>query len=91
MLQLILLVYTPKANIHTVGKSLREPGLLLDHPELLVDIQRISQGYYCNPHNPPPDGHGGAKEAASNGHISYMDHQETPKHLHSATQIYGAA
>jgi SWI/SNF-related matrix-associated actin-dependent regulator of chromatin subfamily A3 len=67
ILPLILLVYTPKGNIQVVGNFLREQGLLLDHPELPADIQRVSQCFYYNPHNPPPGGHARAKEAANGG------------------------
>jgi hypothetical protein len=67
MLPLILLVYTPKGNTQVVGNFLREQGLLLDHPELPADVQRISQCFYSNPHNPPPGGHAHAKDAAGGG------------------------
>ena|SRR6266508_2223823 len=52
-----MLVYTPKGNIPVVGKYLRDCNLLLDHPTLPFDLQRITY-HYCNPHNPPPEGPG---------------------------------
>ena len=57
ILQLQLLVFTPKGNIPVVAKYLVQNGLFLDHPSLPTDIQHASSGYYYNPHNPPPGGH----------------------------------
>lgn len=56
ILPLILLVYTPKGNIPPVGNYLQQNGLLLDHPSLATDTQRLLNQYYYNPHNPPPGG-----------------------------------
>ncbi|KAG6821357.1 hypothetical protein H0H93_014154 [Arthromyces matolae] len=57
ILPLQMLVYTPKGNIPVVGDYLRQVPLLLDHPTLPYDIQRLSNFHYHNPHNPPPGGH----------------------------------
>ncbi|EIN14061.1 hypothetical protein PUNSTDRAFT_95600 [Punctularia strigosozonata HHB-11173 SS5] len=57
ILPLQLLVYTPKGNIPVVGGYLSQHGLLLDHPTLSQDYQRLSSAHYYNPHNPPPGGH----------------------------------
>lgn len=57
MLPLQLLVFTPKGNIPVVGLYLQQHGLLLDHPTLAHDLQRLATQHYTNPHNPPPGGH----------------------------------
>ncbi|TBU34696.1 SNF2 family N-terminal domain-containing protein [Dichomitus squalens] len=57
ILQLQMLVFTPKGNIDVVSQYLHANGLYLDHPTLPSDIQYVSSSYYCNPHNPPPGGH----------------------------------
>ncbi|KAI0652068.1 SNF2 family N-terminal domain-containing protein [Trametes meyenii] len=57
ILQLQMLVYTPKGNIPVVSGYMHQNGLYLDHPTLPSDIEHISSGYYYNPHNPPPGGH----------------------------------
>ncbi|KAH8099375.1 SNF2 family N-terminal domain-containing protein [Cristinia sonorae] len=67
ILPLQLLVFTPKGNIPAVSGFLHQYGLLLDHPTLPSDIQRLSGQHYHNPHNPPPGGHKAALLNASNG------------------------
>ncbi|KAI0361389.1 hypothetical protein OH77DRAFT_1417643 [Trametes cingulata] len=57
ILQLQMLVYTPKGNIPVVSAYMRQNGLYLDHPTLPSDIEHVSSSYYYNPHNPPPGGH----------------------------------
>ncbi|KAI0778401.1 SNF2 family N-terminal domain-containing protein [Trametes elegans] len=57
ILQLQMLVYTPKGNIPVVSAYLHQNGLYLDHPTLPPDIEQVSSGYYYNPHEPPPGGH----------------------------------
>ncbi|KAI0756790.1 SNF2 family N-terminal domain-containing protein [Daedaleopsis nitida] len=57
ILQMQLLVFTPKGNIPVVSHYLHQNGLYLDHPSLPTDVQHASSGYYYNPHNPPPGGH----------------------------------
>ncbi|CDO72991.1 hypothetical protein BN946_scf185007.g45 [Trametes cinnabarina] len=57
ILQLQMLVYTPKGNIPVVSAYMHQNGLYLDHPSLPQDIATVSAGYYYNPHNPPPGGH----------------------------------
>ncbi|KAI0639627.1 SNF2 family N-terminal domain-containing protein [Trametes polyzona] len=57
ILQMQMLVYTPKGNIPVVSAYLQQHGLLLDHPSLPCDINHVSANYYHNPHNPPPGGH----------------------------------
>ncbi|RPD57037.1 hypothetical protein L227DRAFT_578225 [Lentinus tigrinus ALCF2SS1-6] len=58
ILQLQMLVFTPKGNIPVVSHYLHQNNLYLEHPSLPSDIHHASAGYYCNPHNPPPGGHG---------------------------------
>lgn len=53
----MLLVYTPMGNITVVSQYLQQKGLLLDHPTLPTDQQRLQSCHYANPHNPPPGGH----------------------------------
>ncbi|THH33466.1 hypothetical protein EUX98_g728 [Antrodiella citrinella] len=57
ILPLQLLVFTPKGNIPVVSGYLQQSGLLLDHPTLPSDLQRLHGQHYHNPHNPPPGGH----------------------------------
>ncbi|PIL31733.1 hypothetical protein GSI_06437 [Ganoderma sinense ZZ0214-1] len=57
ILQMQMLVFTPKGNIPVVSQYLLSNGLYLDHPTLPCDVQHASSGYYYNPHNPPPGGH----------------------------------
>ncbi|KXN85676.1 Putative SWI/SNF-like matrix-associated actin-dependent regulator [Leucoagaricus sp. SymC.cos] len=58
VMQLQLLVYTPKGNIMVVGNYLQQCNLLLDHPIPPFDHDcRLAQYPYYNPHNPPPGGH----------------------------------
>lgn len=53
----MLLVYTPMGNITVVSQYLQQKGLLLDHPSLPTDQQRLQSCHYANPHNPPLGGH----------------------------------
>ncbi|KAH9944198.1 SNF2 family N-terminal domain-containing protein [Epithele typhae] len=57
ILQLQLLVFTPKGNIPVVSHYLATNSLYLDHPTHPTDVQHASSQYYHNPHNPPPGGH----------------------------------
>ncbi|KAI0830531.1 SNF2 family N-terminal domain-containing protein [Trametes gibbosa] len=57
ILQMQMLVYTPKGNIPVVSAYMQQHGLLLDHPSLPADIEHVNSTYYYNPHNPPPGGH----------------------------------
>ncbi|EPT01479.1 hypothetical protein FOMPIDRAFT_1120060 [Fomitopsis schrenkii] len=68
ILPLQLLVYTPKGNIPVVGGYLQQYGLLLDHPTLPGDIQRVMSQFYYNPHNPPPGGHNRNNQAGRLGY-----------------------
>ncbi|CAL1695094.1 unnamed protein product [Somion occarium] len=71
ILPLQMLVFTPKANIPAVSSFFQQNGLLLDHPTLPSDIQRLSapDQYYFNPHNPPPGGF--ARASAGLGRPGY--------------------
>ncbi|CCL98504.1 uncharacterized protein FIBRA_00503 [Fibroporia radiculosa] len=66
ILPLQLLVYTPKGNIPVVANYLHQSGLLLDHPSIPSDHQRLLTQYYFNPHNPPPGGHARSPAGLSN-------------------------
>ncbi|KZV93796.1 hypothetical protein EXIGLDRAFT_612562 [Exidia glandulosa HHB12029] len=55
ILQLEMLVFTPKGNIHIVSGFLQQAGLLLDHPAA-DNSARLGSILYSNPHNPPPGG-----------------------------------
>ncbi|KAI0673352.1 SNF2 family N-terminal domain-containing protein [Trametes maxima] len=72
ILQLQMLVYTPKGNIPVVSGYLHQHGLYLDHPTLPCDIEHVSSGYYYNPHNPPPGGHQQAPLVNSNSRPGYI-------------------
>ncbi|KAF5384824.1 hypothetical protein D9615_001374 [Tricholomella constricta] len=65
ILPLQMLVYTPKGNIPVVGNYLRQCGLLLDHPTLPFDPNRLANYHYHNPHDPPLGGHNRAIMASN--------------------------
>ena len=50
-----------------VSGYLQQSGLLLDHPTLSSDLQRLAGQHYFNPHNPPPGGHKAAMMNANSG------------------------
>ena len=52
MLSLLLLVYTPKANIPCVSQHFYHHGLSLEHPKLPSDQNRLQKEEYLNPHYP---------------------------------------
>lgn len=60
-------MFTPKGNIPVVAGYLQQSGLLLDHPTLSSDLQRLTGQHYHNPHNPPPGGHKAAMMGAGSG------------------------
>ncbi|KAH9898181.1 SNF2 family N-terminal domain-containing protein [Cubamyces lactineus] len=70
ILQLQMLVWTPKGNIPVVSAYMHQNGLYLDHPTLPSDIEFVSSGYYYNPHNPPPGGY--QRAPAANTRPGYM-------------------
>ncbi|KAK1228657.1 hypothetical protein PQX77_008251 [Marasmius sp. AFHP31] len=57
VLPLLMLLFTPKGNIPTVGSHLYNNRLLLDHPTHSSDIYFLKDKPYHNPHNPPAGGH----------------------------------
>ncbi|EIW64254.1 uncharacterized protein TRAVEDRAFT_33062 [Trametes versicolor FP-101664 SS1] len=75
MVQLQMLVYTPKGNIPVVSAYMQQHGLLLDHPSLPSDIDHVSNTYYCNPHNPPPGGHNRAPVINRPGYMGPGSHR----------------
>ncbi|KAL0580823.1 hypothetical protein V5O48_001199 [Marasmius crinis-equi] len=57
VLPLLMLVFTPKGNVPTVGNHLFSNRSLLDHPKHAEDIYFLRDKPYHNPHNPPPGGY----------------------------------
>lgn len=54
---LAILVFTPKGNVPHVSATLKQAGLMLDHPTSVFDLTPILHRVkYYNPHNPPPGG-----------------------------------
>lgn len=60
ILNLYLLLFTPKGNIHIVSQYLQNSRLMLDHPAPPFDLNTplLVGVFYSNPHNPPPGGFG---------------------------------